>query len=177
MFTLIAFIITIGLVWLTLWGTRRRTVTELRKVLRINLGISASAVLMGGGCTALVHHMIFNGGSETEWQSWAWDAYVLFPKTTLPVMGICLLFISVTTLVTAASPKKNSVFSAVVRQTASVAASVILLFLAAFYSAMAETEEMPLRVFILLFGICEALFMRLSFVIETALRLLAEKKR
>jgi len=177
MFTFIAFIITIGLVWLTLWGARRKTVREIKKVLWINLGISASAVLLGGGCTALVHHMIVNGGSQAEWQGWAWDAFVLFPKTTLPVMCICLLLISVTTLVTAASPKKNSVFSAVVRQTASVAASVILLFLAAFYSAMAETEEMPLRVFILLFGICEALFMRFSFVVETALRLSAEKKR
>ena len=78
-------------------------------------------------------------------------------------------------LVTAYNRKREHLFSVVVRQAAAVAVSVIILFIAPFYSAMAETDQVPVHVFILILGCCEALVMRLVFVCEMVMKIRREQ--
>lgn len=176
MYTFFAVLITAALVVLTVLGARCRTIRDMKKYMFINLGIAAVSLIVGTVIPIVTRSVIFGGDFTEEWQSWAWDAFAVFLKTTLPLLGICLALICLTTLVTSAVGRRHNLFSKVIRQTASVALSVVLLFLAPFYSAMAETDQAALHVFILILGICEALFMRLSFVLELGIRIRLTKQ-
>ncbi len=175
MYTVIAIFITAALIVLTVLGAREASTEKRKRILFVNLGISAASAIAGVAVSFLVRAVIFRDTAAEEWQEWAWDAFTLFLKTTLPVMGTCLVLIILTTVVTAFGSRKPNLFSAVVRQSASAAVSVILLSIAPFYSAMAETDQAPIHAFILLFGICEALFMRLTFAVEMAIKLKMKK--
>jgi len=179
MYTFFATLITFALIVLTILGARIPSAKGKKTILLVNLAISGISAVLGVILPFAAHGMIFSGGFSAEWQSWAWDALVLFLKTTLPVCGVGVLLISLTALVTNAVNGKRNLFSSVIRQSASVAISVVLLFLAPFYAAMAETEQVPIHLMILVIGICEALFMRLSFVVELGIRIrkTGEQKR
>ena len=171
MYTFSAILITVALIVLSILGARTSSVKGKKTILFVNLAVSGISAVVGAILPFAAHGMIFGGGFSAEWQSWAWDALVLFLKTTLPICGIGVILVSLTALVTNAVHWKRSLFSAVIRQSASVAISVVLLFLAPFYAAMAETEQVPIHTMILVIGICEALFMRLSFVVELGIRI------
>jgi len=175
MYTFIAVLITAALIVLTILGARCTKVGEIRKYLFINLGISGGAAVVGIVIPFFVRGAIFGRDASDEWKGWAWDAFVLFLKSSLPILGFCLAMILATAAVTAYVSKKPNLFSAVVRQSASVAVSVILMLLAPFYSAMAETDQVSVHIFILIFGICEALLMRLPFVLEMEIKLKRKK--
>ena len=176
MFTFVSVIIAVSLLVLTVLGSRSQTKDAKKKYFGINLGISLFSALFGLFVVYLAHNTIFSGEQAAEWQEWAWDAFILFVKTTLPVFGCALMLILLTTVVTTLVSQRTNVFSTVVRQAASLALSVILLFITPFYAAMAETSEANVHVFVLLFGICEALFMRLSFVLEGITQIIRSKK-
>lgn len=176
MYTGIAVLITTAMVVLTVLGARCTEVRGIKRYILVNLGISVGAAILCALIPFLVRALIFGGENTSEWKGWAWDAFAVFLKTTLPVMGIGLLLIALTVVVNVSGSRKNSLFSALIRQSASVAFSVILLFLAPFYSAMAETGGAFLHVFILIFGIAEALLMRLTFALELAIKLKRKKK-
>lgn len=171
MYTILAVLITAGCIWLTVLGASCNTVREMKKYLYINLILTGLSVLVGSVIPFLTHARIYGGDYTDEWMSWAWDAFVLFLKTTLPFCFIMLVLICVTVLVTSFTQKQGNPFSAVVRQTAAVAASVILLFLAPFYSMMAETDKVQVHVFILILGVCESLILRFVFSVELAVRI------
>ncbi len=171
MYTFAAILITAALAVLTILGARCTGDRKRKKYLFINLGIAGGATVFCGIIPFLARAVIFGGDSSEEWQGWAWDAFMLYLKSTLPVLGVCLALILATAVVTAFGSKKANLFSAVIRQSVSVAVSVILLFLAPFYSAMAETGQGAVSAFILIFGIGEALLMRWSFVLEMAVKL------
>lgn len=171
MYTVLAVLITAGILWLTIMGARCTAVREMKKYLYINLILTVLSLVVGCVIPFLTHAKIFGGDYEEEWMDWAWDAFTLYLKLTLPLCGILLLMTCASVLFSAASSKKESAYSAVVRNSVSVASSVILLFAAPFYSAMAETENVPVDIYILIFGVCSALFLRLVSVIEMALRI------
>ncbi len=160
MYTVFAVLLAAGLILLTAFGGRSG-----RRGLYLN-GILGCTGLLGGIALPCVTRVIVLGGGNTEeWMNWAWDAFLLYLKTTLPFLGICLGVICLTLLTTVAA-KKQSAYSAVIRRAASVAVSVILLLVTPFYSAMAETDGGAIHVMILLYGISEALFMRWTLVLD-----------
>ncbi len=171
MYTILAILLAAGLILLTVLGARAGGKRTEKRFLFMELILAGSALLAGGLTPPITHGMIFGGDGSAEWMGWAWDAFVLFVKTTLPFTLSALLLMIATVLVTVFTQKKARVFSAVVRQTASLAVSVLLLFLSPFYSAMAETDGATVHIAILVFGVCEALLMRLVFVCERALGL------
>ncbi len=175
MYTVFAVLLAAALIVLTVLGARAHSPAKGKRILFVNLWISAGSAVVGAVVPLLAHAVIFGSSEDAEWMEWAWDAFTLFVKTTLPLTGIALLLILLTTALTSVVGKKSKLFSAVIRQSASVAVSVILLCIAPFYSAMAETNGAPIHCFILLFGLCEALFMRLTFVLEMLLKQKGQK--
>ena len=175
MFTLFAVILTAGMILLTLFGAKYGNGRRGKHFLATELLLSGLALIMGGVTPLLIHKVIYGGDGTGEWMDWAWDAFVLFVKTTLPFTFGALLLMIVTVFVTVFSQKKQNIFSSVVRQAASVAVSVVLLFLASFYSAMAETDGAEVHMAILVFGVAEALLMRLVFVCERAIQMKRKK--
>lgn len=171
MYTALSVLITAGIVWLTIMGARCTAVREMKKYLHINLILTVLSLIVGCVIPFFTYAKIFGGDYGEEWMNWAWDAFTLYLKLTLPLCGILLLITCASVLIAAASGKKERVYSSVVRNSVSVASSVILLFAAPFYSAMAETENVPLDIYILIFGVCAALLFRLVSVIEMALRI------
>ncbi len=170
MYTIFAILLAAGLGILTVLGFGGGRRGKLCFVW--NLALSAAGLLGVILVPLIARAMVFGGNHTEEWKSWAWDAFSLFLKTTLPFLGISLLLICLTMLVTvlaersSAADRKRRVFSAVIRQAFSMAASVLFLLLAPFYSVMAETDEAMLHVLILLFGVAEAMLMRLTLLFE-----------
>ncbi|MBE6598621.1 MAG: hypothetical protein E7638_04180 [Ruminococcaceae bacterium] len=176
MYTVFAVMLTVGLSLLSFLGARSKSVRGMKKYLCIEIAIAAFGAVMCLAVPFVTHGVICGGDNTEEWISWAWDAFTLFVKTTLPASVIFIALACLTVFVTSAAEKGGNLFSRVVRQSAALAVSVILLFIAPFYSAMAETDGGAVHIFILVLGVCEALLMRSVFVCEMAVRIGREKK-
>ncbi len=145
--------------------------------MKINLITASVASLSTVLIPFLVYLCVFFGDYSEEWQSWAWDAFWLIVKSTVPLCMVGIAFICLTAFVsTAAKSKRNGLLS-VLRQVFSAVFSVVLLIFACFYSVMAETDLFPVHVFVFLFGIGEALTLRWTCVLELALKNREKKQK
>lgn len=178
MYAVFILLVTAGLIWLTVSGARNAKPDKIKKLLFINLIVSASSAIIGIITPFAVHGKIFLSNSSDEWKEWAWDSFKVFLNFSLPLLAVLMLLTCGSALVSLLSEKtldtkhnpelRKNIFSFVIRPAASVSASVIMMLTAAFYAYMADES---MQVFILIIGICEAFVLRLMFVIELALKL------
>ena len=174
--TFIVIILGAAIALLTLLSMRCRKETDLKKYLKLNLITASAASLVTLLIPFLVYLCVFFGDYSEEWQSWAWDAFLLIVKSTLPLCIVGVAFICLTALVSTVSKSKRNGLLSFLRQVFSAVFSVVLLILACFYSVMAETDLFPVHVFVFLFGLGEALTLRWTCVLELALKT-REKKQ
>lgn len=163
-----------ALVWLTVAGARAKEAGEMRRFFFLNLTPACLALLLAVVIPFFTYARIFNGPYEAEWQAWAWDAFALSLRMTVPLGLVLLLITGAGVLLTVPFDRRGPTYGAVIRRAATVASSGAILAVTPFYAAMAETPVLPLDVYFLVFGVCEALVFRLVFAAEFALRL---KKR
>lgn len=171
MYTVLAALTVAGCAGLTVFGMKSDAPDKMKKALVLNLTLAALAAIVGVFAPFLLRRQLFAGNYDEEWTAWAWDAFTLYLKTTLPLCLILLVGICAATILSALTERKNGAFFATVRRLSALAASALSLFLAAFYSAMAETENAPVHICILIFGVCEALLFRLIDATELVVRM------
>lgn len=170
MYTVFAALTVAGCAGLTVFGMKSDAPDKIKKAFVLNLTLAALAALVAVFAPFLLHRQLFAGNYDEEWTAWAWDAFTLYLKTTAPVCLILLAGLCAAAILPTLTGQKNSAFFATVRQLSALASSALALFMAAFYSAMAETENAPVHICILIFGVCEALLFRLAAATELAVR-------
>jgi len=153
------------------------TVSRLR-LLRQNEAVRprwllmAEGILCGGGI--LLHPVLLlllrlrldRGEWEADFADWAWDAVLVYLRYALPALGI---FFGITVLCALSArwdKKYRTPMWTVMRSVCSLAASAVLLALAAFFGAMTRTEEMALDIYVYLLGAAGALTLRGMYLAE-----------
>lgn len=163
-YAFIAVIISAFLIFLTFLGEKK---PQFSRHL-----IIANALLSFIGCAAstviyfVVKKTVFSGGYDTSWTEWAWDMFTLFYSISLPVIGVLLGILLLSSLISIFTVQKKGDSSPKIRVMAATASSIVMQILAPAYGFMTQNDTVPLYGYILLSGISQALVFRIVFVIE-----------
>lgn len=163
-YSVIAVILSVFLIFLTVLG-------EKNPQFRRNL-ITINVILSLVGCTAsafiyfIVKGSVFSGEYDETWSEWAWDMFTLFYSISLPVLGVLLGILIVSTVLSIFTERKKSCTSQKVRVMAASASSIVMLIIAPVYGFMTQNDVIPLYGYILVSGIAQALVFRIVFAIE-----------
>lgn len=160
----IAVIISAFLIFLTFLGEKKPQYSRhfiIANVIMSFVGTAASFIIYFA-----VRNSVFSGIYDETWSEWAWDMFTLFYSISLPVLGILLGILIVSSLLSIFTERKKGGTFPKVRVMAATASSIVMLILAPAYGFMTQNDVVPLYRYILASGIAQALVFRIVFAIE-----------
>lgn len=180
MYTAISVLLTAFFVFITVSGEKKHSgkVTVRRVPARTLLILNAVLAALGIICLAVTvltaYLRVKHGGFEADFSSWALDMLSVYYKLTLiPLIAVMLLLLL--SGCSAITDKKQRVgVRLYMRLALSIAVSLAVMLVSAVYSAMTVNGRINLQMFILFSGIGEAFIMRLSTLVDYAVRMKEE---
>lgn len=183
MYTAISILLTAFFIFITVCGEKKHSGrnSERRVPARVMFILNAVLASVGIICLAVTvtaaYLKVQNGGFEADFSSWANDMLSVYYKLTMiPVLAVmCLLILSGCSAIV--DKKQRAGIRLYMRLALSPAVSLAVMLVSAVYSEMTVNGRVDLRMFILVSGICAAFAMRLSTLVDYAVRMKEDGKK